>query len=156
MSILTAILLSLVLGGEPLPDDALAIAMASQRAVESDGPMPGTDQAETIARLLVTAHEESRFDMTRSGDSGHSHSAFQIWADATLTDTPEKAARVALRMLKDSATHCPGHILAQYAGGCDRPLAQRISDHRLKRAATLLRVARKIEATTVARTTSPP
>jgi len=156
MSILTAILLSLVLGGDPLPDDALAIAMASQRAVELDGPMAGTDQAETIARLLVTAHEESRFDMSRTGDSGHSHSAFQIWADATLTDTPEKAASVALRMLKDSAAHCPGHILAQYAGGCDRPLAQRISDHRVTRAASLLRVARKIEPLTVARDATSP
>lgn len=139
MGLTTALLLAAVLGSRPEPPGALALANAAEASVSVLGPIPGTSAQKTIALLLVTADEESGFRMDRTGDSGHSHCAMQVWTDADVS-TPDACMRAALEIMHASRRECgKAHPLARYCGGCDRPAAQRIADRRERRAAAVVR-----------------
>lgn len=140
MSPIVAALLAAVLAGREPPPDAPALAEAAERAVAQLGPLRGQDEASTLALMLVTADEESGFRMTPPGsnDGGRAHCAMQVWGTADVS-TPESCMLEALRNLRESQRMCPDELAAQYAGGCDRPAARRISARRRRRAAELVR-----------------
>lgn len=143
MQFLTVALLGAMFIGKEAPSTVPVLARAAEIAIAELGPVNGTTEAETLARLLVTADEESHWDPEAEGDHGHSHCAMQVWAPRETTDTPEKCMHAALAVMHESRRMCgAANALGQYCGGCDRPAAKRISEHRIKRAKLLVQTVR--------------
>lgn len=114
-------------------NDECAVRIAINKVIAVATPLRGFTRKETAALLAITAREESHWDMAAVGDHGHSHCALQVWTDGDVS-TPEKCVSAALGVMRWSIDACPVHPMAGYCGGCDRPAAQRISDHRIAEA----------------------
>jgi hypothetical protein len=131
----------------PQGRDHTAFAVGTAAAIADAEPIfkDDKDKKKTAAFMVAIAFRESSFRTSITGDSGKSFGAFQIhlpfkkktvegWSGEDILADPEKGARVALRMIRESVKACPAHPLAVYAeggDGCASPRAQRISKDRL-------------------------
>ncbi len=131
----------------PQGRDHTAFALGTAAAIADAEPIfkDDKDKKKTAAFMVAIAFRESSFRTAITGDSGKSFGAFQIhlpfkkktvegWSGEDILADPEKGARVALRMIRESVRACPAHPLAVYAEGgegCSSPRAQRISKDRL-------------------------
>jgi hypothetical protein len=137
--------------------DHTAFALGTAAAIYDAEPLFKNDENKhkTAALLVAVAFREGSLRTDAIGDSGKSFSAFQShlpynrktpegWSGEEVRADPEKAARTAIRMLKDSLHACPTHPLAIYAEGpqgCASTRAQRISRDRILVAKWLERTA---------------
>jgi hypothetical protein len=141
--------------------DHSAFALGTAAAIYDADPIfkDDVDKRKTAALLVAVAFREGSFKTDAVGDSGKSFSTFQIhlpynskteegWTGEEVKQSPEKAARTALRMLRESSKRCPQHPLAIYAEGpkgCSSERAQRISRDRMNMAKWLERNTAKPE-----------
>jgi len=125
--------------------DALAVATGIAFAVDRGKLPAGWTERLTVAVLVETAWEESRFHQDALGDSGRSKGAFQIMGVPGVEHDAVVGAVVALGHLYVSAPTCIDSPLAPYAGGCRNRGARRLAAARWAKAELLAAAAEVVE-----------
>lgn len=125
--------------------DAIAVATGIAFAVDRGKLPAGWTERLTVAVLVQTAWEESRFRQSAVGDSGRSRGAFQIMGVPGVEHDAVVGAVVALGHLYVSAPTCINSPLAAYCGGCNNRGAKRLGDARWAKAELLDVMAPELE-----------
>ncbi len=143
--ILRVLAMMAVLAPHRADDDGVAVSIAvatdSADTLYKDDP----DHTKTASVMVAVAFREGTFHPHVIGDKGASYGTWQTnlpgkaktlegWDGALLLDDTQAAAKVALRMLRESFRACPAHPIAFYAEGprgCTSPRGQRISADRM-------------------------
>ena len=124
------------------------LAIAIVHAVEAEDPLYQDDESrvKTASLLVAVSFREGSFRTGVKGDKGDSYGSFQAYlpgktktlegySGADLLDDPERQARVALRMIRESfkAAKACGSELGLYAAGpsCASDRSKRISADRM-------------------------
>lgn len=149
MNCLSLILKVLVMMGALSPhrpsDDLVAVAIASACLAGESPYADDADRVKCSSVLVSIAFREGSFQPHVIGDKGASYGTWQInlpgkaktiegWSGPLLLDDTQAAARVALRMVRESFRICPAAPLSFYAEGprgCTSPRGQRISADRM-------------------------